>query len=74
MLPSELAFEFAKNGYDVTALVGYPREYVSEGTCVPQRDNLNGVKIVRLKYTGFKERAYLNTADNYFKVAARINI
>lgn len=64
ILPSELAFEFAKEAYDITALVGYPKEYVKAGTVVPKKETVNGVKISRLKYTGFNRHSVLGRIAN----------
>ncbi len=52
VLPYELVTEFFEHGYTVSALVGYPNEYLKSSYDVPLKQNVHGIKIERLKYTG----------------------
>ncbi len=50
VLPYELATQLVKEGYDVQALVGYPKEYVEDGKKVNKKENVSGINVRRISY------------------------
>lgn len=49
VLPFEIASKMVEKGFDVYALVGYPKEY-SDSSSIPMEDEINGIKIKRINY------------------------
>ncbi len=50
VLPYELASKLAEDEFEVTALVGYPKEYVSNEKQCPKRERHNNILIKRISY------------------------
>lgn len=64
VLPYELATEFFEHGYTVSALVGYPNEYLKSNYNVPLKQNVHGINVERLKYTGVDRHSKLGRVAN----------
>lgn len=64
ILPYEIATELSKKGYEVSALVGYPKEYY-DGNIVAKKEVINDIKIKRIKYPQFNRQNKLGRILNY---------
>ena len=64
-LPFDTAKYLASQGYAVSALVGYPKEYSNEKD-LPCRDVVDGVSIRRLRYLQLKRGGKIGRLINYF--------
>ncbi|WP_349408719.1 glycosyltransferase family 4 protein [Pseudalkalibacillus sp. SCS-8] len=64
-LPFDTALSLSKEGLDVEALCGYPKEYNLENN-VPLIETYKGIKITRLKYLQLKRSNFVGRLINYF--------
>lgn len=64
VLPYEMACELNKEGFDVTALVGYPKEYSDESK-IKMHEEINGIKIHRIKYFQSARSNFIGRIINY---------
>lgn len=63
-LPFDIAKRYAKAGYSVGALCGYPYEYFDKK--VPCNETIENIEIKRLKYLKLKRSSKLGRLLNYF--------
>ncbi|WP_270553679.1 glycosyltransferase family 4 protein [Cloacibacillus evryensis] len=63
-LPFDLAKALAQAGYAVGAICGYPKEYASE-TKVEPHEEVDGIKIKRLRYLQMKRSSFVGRIINY---------
>ena len=64
-LPFDTAVALRKAGFAVDALCGYPKEYAA-GEPVPQKEQVEGVNIRRVKYIQTGRKGFLGRLINYF--------
>lgn len=64
-LPYDTANALVKAGFSVSALCGYPNEYIKDGE-VPVEEVHEGIKIKRLKYLQLKRSNFIGRLINYF--------
>ena len=64
VLPYELAVELANNGYDVSALVGFPKEYIDINNQCKKKECVNGIKIKRMSYIQAKRKNVIGRIVN----------
>ena len=64
-LPYETAMALHEAGFTVDVLCGYPREYL-QGADIPMQEEINGVRIRRLKYIQMDRKGFLGRLINYF--------
>ena len=64
VLPFELATSLSKEGYNVNALVGYPKEY-SDKNKVELNETIKGVNIKRVKYIQSSRSNFIGRIMNY---------
>lgn len=64
VLPYELASKFSADGYDVSAMVGYPNEYIDTKYVCPSQETVKNIKIKRLKYSGLNRHKALGRIAN----------
>ena len=64
-LPYDTARALKASGYSVDALCGYPREY-AHNTEVPRKEEVDGIRIHRLKYIQLDRKGFLSRLVNYF--------
>ena len=74
-LPTDTARYLAGCGYQVDALVGYPREYCRERNA-PMREDLDGIGIRRIRYVQLNRGSRLGRIINYlsFTVCALLRV
>ena len=68
-LPSDTARYFAKQGFKVGVLCGYPKEYF-DGNEVPYEEDIDGVSIHRIPYVQSSRAGKLGRLINYFSFTA----
>lgn len=73
-LPFQTALAYAKAGYKVGALCGYPKEYSDKK--VRLKEKIRGIEIKRLKYLQLERSNFLGRLINYFSFtfAALLNV
>lgn len=64
-LPFDTAKYLANNGFSVSALCGYPKEYNTSGN-VPLKETVEGVEIERIRYVELDRKKKINRLINYF--------
>jgi len=64
-LPYDTVRALQADGFTVDALCGYPHEYL-EGKDIPVREEIDGVRIHRLKYIQTGRAGFLGRLINYF--------
>ena len=64
-LPYDTVRALCADGFTVDALCGYPREYL-DGKDIPLREEIDGVRIHRLKYIQTGRAGFLGRLINYF--------
>ena len=64
-LPYDTVRALTDAGFTVDALCGYPREYL-DGKDIPLREEIDGVRIHRLKYIQTGRAGFLGRIVNYF--------
>lgn len=64
-LPAQMAEKLAENGFYVSVVCGYPREY-HDGAPVAQAETRNGVHIRRIRYTTFNSKSRIGRIANFF--------
>lgn len=64
-LPYDTARALKAAGYSVDALCGYPREYAHNAE-VPRKEEVDGIRIHRLKYIQLDRKGFLSRLVNYF--------
>ena len=64
-LPFDTARALKDAGYTVDVLCGYPHEYL-EGKDIPVREEVDGIRIRRLKYIQMNRAGFLGRIINYF--------
>lgn len=70
MLPYQTACAYAKKGYKVGALCGFPKEY---SECkVNLKEKINGIEIQRLRYLQLKRTNFLGRLINYFSFTGAV--
>ena len=69
-LPFDTAKYYAKEGYEVGALVGYPKEY-SDSAVFAMHEKVDGVCINRVKYLQLARASKVGRLINYFSFTAR---
>lgn len=65
ILPYEIAVELSKEGYEVNALVGYPKEYY-DGKKVPKKELIDNINVKRINYPQFNRQNKVGRILNYF--------
>lgn len=73
-LPFQTALAYAKAGYKVGALCGYPKEYSDKK--VRLKEKIRGIEIKRLKYLQLERSNFIGRLINYFSFtfAALLNV
>ena len=64
-LPYDTVLALKEAGFSVGALCGYPHEYL-DGKGIPVREEIDGVRIHRLKYIQTGRAGFLGRLINYF--------
>ena len=64
-LPYDTVKALRDGGYSVDVLCGYPREYF-DGASVPVREELEGIRVHRLKYIQLDRKGVFGRLVNYF--------
>ncbi len=64
-LPYETVQSLRDAGFSVDVLCGYPREYLN-GKDIPTREEIDGIRIRRLKYIQLDRSGFLGRIVNYF--------
>ena len=64
-LPFDTAVALKEAGYQVDVLCGYPKEYAQK-TGVPVKEEVEGIRIRRLKYIQLDRKGFLSRLINYF--------
>ena len=64
-LPYDTVLALQEAGFSVDVLCGYPREY-SKGGNIPLKEDINGIRIHRLKYIQLDRSGFLGRIVNYF--------
>ena len=64
-LPYDTVLALQEAGFSVDVLCGYPREY-SKGGQIPLKEEVNGIRIHRLKYIQLDRSGFLGRIVNYF--------
>jgi glycosyltransferase involved in cell wall biosynthesis len=64
-LPFDTAVRLAEEGFSVSAICGYPKEY-SKSKEVPIEETFKKIEIKRLKYIQLKRSSFLGRLINYF--------
>ena len=64
-LPYDTAVALKNAGFSVDALCGYPREYAQK-TDVPLKEEVDGIRIHRLKYLQLDRKGFFSRLVNYF--------
>ncbi len=72
-LPFDTAKYLAKEGYGVGALCGYPKEY-SDKFDVDKKENIDNIKIERLKYIQLSRSNFFGRLVNYFSFTFKVLI
>ena len=71
ILPYEMACELVKNDYEVTALVGYPKEY-SDQNEILRKEVINGVNVKRVRYLTSSRDNFFGRIINYLSFCVSI--
>ena len=64
-LPYDTVCALKDAGYTVDVLCGYPHEYL-KGKDIPLKEDINGIRIHRLKYIQTGRAGFLGRLINYF--------
>lgn len=64
-LPFDTAETLSQSGYSVDVICGYPSEY-SDVKKIPVKENVNDIKIRRVKYLSLSRKSKLGRMINYF--------
>lgn len=64
-LPYDTARALVQAGYTVDAMCGYPKEY-ADGTAYPKKEEVDGIRIRRLKYLQLGRKSFVGRLINYF--------
>ncbi len=64
-LPFDTALALKKAGFSVDALCGYPKEYAN-GETVPLKEEVEGIRIQRVKYIQMGRKSFFGRLVNYF--------
>jgi len=64
-LPFDTAVALKEAGYQVDVLCGYPKEYAQK-TDVPVKEEVEGIRIRRLKYIQLDRKGFFSRLVNYF--------
>lgn len=70
-LPYDMAKRFVEDGYTVSVLCGYPKEY-TKGQTVPKREIVDGIEIQRLKYIQSGRKNFLGRILNFVSFAMQV--
>ena len=70
-LPYDTVRALQADGFTVDALCGYPHEYL-DGKDIPVREEIDGVRIHRLKYIQTGRAGFLGRLINYFSFTAMV--
>lgn len=65
VLPTQLAEELSKAGFNVSVICGWPQEF-HDGEPVSGSEVYNGIKIKRVKYASFNSKKKLGRLLNFF--------
>lgn len=65
LLPYQTAEYLTKKGHSVSAICGYPKEYLKDGNGVPKRETVNNIDIKRIKYLQLDRSNMLYRMINY---------
>lgn len=70
-LPYDTVRALCQAGFTVDVLCGYPREYL-EGGDIPCREEVEGIRIHRLKYLQLDRSGFLGRLVNYFSFTWKV--